>query len=259
MNKATATLPAAAAGQGKHLGHGVHMINDSYVNWFLVEEGNDVTAIDAGLPASWQSLTRSMAELGHRLTDLKAIVLTHAHFDHVGFAERARRELEVPVWVHELDAPLARQPFHYQHERARLAYAWRPHLMKVMASFAAWGVLGTQGIESVRTFSDGQTLDVPGSPRVIFTPGHTFGHCALHLPERDILIAGDALVTVDPYTGRQGPRVVARAATADSQQALHSLDRLKDLDAEYLLTGHGPAWDSGVPYAVRLAQQNPVA
>ena len=51
----------------------------------------------------------------------------------------------------------------------------------------------------------GGTLPVPGSPTVVLSPGHTLGHCALHLPDRDVLLAGDALVTLDPYTGPHGP------------------------------------------------------
>src|SRR3712207_6893536 len=48
--------------------------------------------------------------------------------------------------------------------------------------------------------ADGETLAVAGSPRVVHTPGHTFGHCALHLPDRDVLITGDALITRSPYS-----------------------------------------------------------
>jgi glyoxylase-like metal-dependent hydrolase (beta-lactamase superfamily II) len=60
-------------------------------------------------------------------------------------------------------------------------------------------------VGEVHRYTDG-TLPVPGSPRVVFTPGHTLGHCALHFPERDAVIAGDAVVTLDPYTARRaGP------------------------------------------------------
>lgn len=48
-----------------------------------------------------------------------------------------------------------------------------------------------------------------GRPTVIATPGHTYGHVALHLPDRDAVISGDALVTLAPYTALTGPRVVA--------------------------------------------------
>ena len=55
---------------------------------------------------------------------------------------------------------------------------------------------------------------VPGRPQVIFTPGHTHGHCSLLFADRGALIVGDAFVMLDPYTGRQGPCVVAGAPSA---------------------------------------------
>ena len=93
-----------------------------------------------------------------------------------------------------------------------------------------------------------------GTPKILFTPGHTYGHVAFHLPDRDVVIAGDALVTLNPYTGGKGPQIVARAATANSQQALASLDRLAETGAGTLLPGHGPPWTRGAEEAVRLAR-----
>jgi glyoxylase-like metal-dependent hydrolase (beta-lactamase superfamily II) len=89
---------------------------------------------------------------------------------------------------------------------------------------------------------------------VIPSQGHTYGHVSLHLPDRDVLIAGDALVTLDPYTGRRGPRLVARAATADSSRALAALDALEATDARLVLPGHGEPY-MGVAGAVALARE----
>jgi len=100
---------------------------------------------------------------------------------------------------------------------------------------------------------------VPGRPQVIFSPGHTYGHCALHLPDRDAILVGDAFVMLDPYTGRTGPRVVARAATADSERAKASLDALAATGARVALTGHGEPWRDGVDQAVAAAKAAPVA
>jgi glyoxylase-like metal-dependent hydrolase (beta-lactamase superfamily II) len=80
-------------------------------------------------------------------------------------------------------------------------------------------------LKEVRRYRESGTLPVPGAPRVVFTPGHTLGHCSLHLPDRDCVIAGDAIVTLDPYTARTGPRIVARAATADSERAVEEARR----------------------------------
>jgi glyoxylase-like metal-dependent hydrolase (beta-lactamase superfamily II) len=89
----------------------------------------------------------------------------------------------------------------------------------------------------------------------VFTPGHTLGHCAFHFPDRDAVIAGDAIVTLDPYTGSRGPQIVSRAATADSERALDSLDALAELDAQVVMTGHGPVWRQGIATAVEQARR----
>jgi len=116
------------------------------------------------------------------------------------------------------------------------------------------GALWVKGVTDVSAFDSGEELDVPGRPRVIFTPGHTHGHCALHLPHRGVLIAGDAFVTLDPYTGATGPQIVAGAATANSAQALASLDALVELGATTTLTGHGDPWRQDVRLAVERAR-----
>src|SRR3954453_8016523 len=194
-----------------HVAEGVHRVEDAYTNWYLIEEDDRLTIVDAGVPSSWTSLHEALARLGRSPSDVAAVVLTHAHFDHVGFAERARRELGVPVYVHTNDAPLTRHPWRYDFERPRsLYFATQPRALPIVASFIRTRAFFPSPVREVVRYEDG-TLPVPGSPRVVFAPGHTLGHCALHLPDRDTLIAGDAVVMLDPYTARPGPRLVARA------------------------------------------------
>ena len=233
---------------------GIHRIEDAHTNWYLVEEGGSLAVVDTGLPASWRSLTSALSELGRSPGDISAVVLTHAHFDHMGFAARAQRELGVPIWAHENEVGLVAHPWRYDHERARGLYLRYPTFVGIFTEMTAMGALWVKGTDSVRTYSSGDRLDVAGHPRVVFTPGHTHGHCSLHFADRQAVIAGDAFVTLDPYTGRPGPRVVAGAATADSEQALRSLDALANLDASVALTGHGPPWRGALGDAVVLAR-----
>jgi glyoxylase-like metal-dependent hydrolase (beta-lactamase superfamily II) len=237
---------------------GIHRIQDTYVNWYLVEGDDGLTAVDAGIPGSWASLQGALAAIGRRLEDLRAVVLTHAHFDHVGFAERARVELGVPVWVHAADRQIATHPLRYPFERPFPLYLWRPRAARMVLSMLVPSVR-VKGVSEAHTFGDGEELPVPGRPRVVATPGHTPGHSALHLPDRDALIAGDALVMLDPYTARAGPCIVARAATADSVGAMASLDRLAETGARTVLTGHGDVWRQGVEGAVRQARRAGIA
>jgi glyoxylase-like metal-dependent hydrolase (beta-lactamase superfamily II) len=195
----------------RDVAEGVHRIEDSYTNWYLVEDGDRLTVVDVGVPTSWRSFCDALDSLGRRPGDVAAVVLTHAHFDHVGFAERARRELGVPVYVHTNDVPLTRHPWRHDHERGRSRYlATQVRALPIVAAFARNRAWFPAPVKQVVRYEDG-TLPVPGAPRVVPTPGHTLGHCSLHLPDRDAVIAGDALVMLDPYTARRGPCLVARA------------------------------------------------
>jgi len=238
---------------------GVHRVHDCFTNWYLVEDDGGITIVDSGVPSSWDSLQGALRELGRPAADVKALVLTHAHFDHVGFAERARQELRIPVYVHDNDVPLTRHPWRYDHERARTRYVLtQPRALPIVAAFLRHRAFWPRPIGAVVRYTNG-TLPVPGAPRVVPTPGHTLGHCALHLPDRDTVIAGDALVLLDPYTGRTGPRMVARAATVDSARNRESLAALAATGARTVLTGHGEPWTGGAEAAVAAARAAPVA
>src|SRR3954447_2039408 len=141
---------------------GIHRIEDAYTNWYLVEDNGALTIVDAGVPTSWGSLHDALQRLGRTRADVRALVLTHAHFDHIGFAERARQELGVPVYVHENDVPLTRHPLQYAHERARSYYfATQVQALPMVAAFVRNRAFWPPPIREVRRYSNG-ALDVPG-------------------------------------------------------------------------------------------------
>jgi glyoxylase-like metal-dependent hydrolase (beta-lactamase superfamily II) len=243
----------------REVASGVHRIEDVNTNWYLVEDEDGVTIVDAGVPTSWRSLLAALETIGRRPDEVRAVVLTHAHFDHIGFAERARRELDVPVHVHTNDVPLTRHPRRYSYEGSMVKTLLRhPRGVPIFAGFIRHRALFPPPIATVSRFEDG-VLAVPGRPRVLFTPGHTIGHCALHLPDRDVVVSGDAIVTLDPYTGLRGPRLVARAATADSVRGMDVLDVIAQTGATTVLPGHGDPWTGGAAAAVEHARAAGVA
>ncbi len=235
---------------------GIHRIGDrSIVNAYLLEDAGEVTIIDAGVPGYYRDVPDELAAMGRTVADVRALVLTHGHSDHIGFAERLRRDRQVPVSVHEADAALARG------EVPNPAKGYGPTRLGPLLGFLWFtirqGGLRIPKLQQVATFGDGATLDVPGSPRVILTPGHTPGSAVLHVPSRNVLFVGDALATYAVTTGARGPQVAP--FTADAAQAVASLARLEQVSADLVLPGHGDPWTAGVQEAVRLVRQRAAA
>ena len=224
----------------------IRRIGRGMVNSYLVEDGGDVTIVDAGAPSYWGQLPAELAVIGRSLDDVKSVVLTHGHSDHIGFAERIRSERGTPIRVHELDAALARG------EVPNPSPGLGPTRLRPVLEFIIFslrhGMMRIPRIAEVATFGDGATLDVPGAPRVILVPGHTPGSAALLFAGHDALFVGDAMATYSVTTGDDGPRI--SPFTADPGQALASLDRLLDVEAGLVLPGHGQAWSGGVAAAV---------
>jgi glyoxylase-like metal-dependent hydrolase (beta-lactamase superfamily II) len=232
----------------------LHRVGTGLVNAYLIEEGGEVTIVDAGVAGQWSDLVAELGSMGRTLDDVRALVLTHGHTDHIGFAERGRRERGWPVSVHEADAALARGEVPNPRQGGDRMKAG------AIASFLWWtlrhGGLRTAHLGEVATFGDGATLDVPGSPRVILVPGHTPGSATLHLPRHDALLVGDALSTLAVTTGERGPRIAP--FSADAEQARASLARLEGVQAGLVLPGHGEPFTGGVDEAIRLARLAPL-
>ena len=203
------------------------------------------------MPAYYSELTAELAAMGRTIDDVRALVVTHGHEDHIGFAERLRAERGVPVSIHALDRALARG------EARNPSAGMGERKLRSLLGYMLWlmrrGAMRTKALTEVGTFDPGTTLDVPGALRVIHTPGHTPGSVTFHAPGHDALFVGDALATDAVITERRGPQVCPFAA--DPDEALASLASIEELEAHWLLPGHGEPWTDGVAAAVAAARE----
>lgn len=233
----------------------VHRLGSWVVNWYLIEDGGRYTVIDAGLPRQFEQLGAAMASLGGSLDDVEAVVLTHAHADHMGTAEEIRTEAGAAVHVHEDDADLARGEATRKNERGYARDFLHPFSWKSTVALIGGGALSPPPVVELSTFSHGETLDVPGRPRVIHTPGHTIGSACVEFADRGVLCTGDALVMLNVMTGARGPRIKPSSFNENSAQALSSLSEIQAVAANSLLPGHGEPWTGGIAEAVEEARR----
>jgi glyoxylase-like metal-dependent hydrolase (beta-lactamase superfamily II) len=239
---------------------GVHRLGDGMVNFYLVEDPGGLVLIDAGLPGHWDALVTYLSGLGAAPGDIRAVLLTHAHPDHLGVAARLRAEAKAAVWVHERDAGTlaAANPARAsaKPERSPVRYlARRPAAVGLPVHLARQGGFRLDPVADPHTVRSRQELTaVPGRPEVLMLPGHTPGSVAYVFHDHGVVFTGDALVTYDGLTGARGPRLVCRGFTNDSAAAVASLDVLERVDSAIALPGHGEPMTDGLPAAVDHAR-----
>lgn len=235
---------------------GIHRLGTEWVNWYLVEEGGRLTAVDAGLASYSDDLERKLPALGFSLTDIDAVVLTHSDFDHAGLIPQIR-EAGARVLIHEADEGTLRKPGAKSGD-ARATRFLRLMRHRGFRKFAGHmikgGALRPKPVEGAETFTGGQALDVPGNPRVIATPGHTPGHVAFLFAGRGALFTGDALVTWSPITGERMPQLMPSGTNVSDGEARRSLDAIASATAEWILPGHGEPLKASPAEAVAAAR-----
>lgn len=219
------------------LGPHLHRIGNDIVAAYLVVTPEGITVIDAGLPGHWNDLRSELASIGGFVDDIKGVVLTHGDSDHLGFAERLRRDHGVPVYVHSADADRAKGG-----DKPKTAMG--PMRVGPTLGFFTYalrkGGVRTAYVTEVVEVADGDVLDLPGSPRIIGLPGHSPGSIAVHVPVAEAVFVGDGLTTRHVLTGHTG--VQPAPFTDEPDLALESLDRLAAVEATWVLPGHGAPW-----------------
>ncbi|MEU9571187.1 MBL fold metallo-hydrolase [Streptomyces massasporeus] len=235
---------------------GTYLVHGSNTNWVILTEGDAVTLVDTGYPGDRDQVLASLARVGSSPEAVAAVLITHAHNDHLGSAEYLRATYGTPVYLHEAEVPHARREFLHQVSVGTvLRNGWRPGVLPWAVHALRSGGTTPVPVTAPQAFPTAGALDLPGRPVPVHTPGHTDGHCAYHLPGTGVLISGDALVSGHSTSRVEGPQLLPDMFHHERPRALASLDVLAELDGELLLPGHGPVHRGPVRDAARRARE----
>jgi glyoxylase-like metal-dependent hydrolase (beta-lactamase superfamily II) len=234
---------------------GIWRAGTRYVNWYVVDGGADgLTVIDAGFPRYSDHLDASLQKMGRARKDVRAVVLTHGHIDHIGMAATLAKS-GATVHLHPADATLAARPKKNKPEKT-LPYLLFPATVAFVAHAIRSGATKPDEMPASVPLVDGGTANVPGQPLVRHVPGHTEGSCVLEFQEHGVTFVGDLLCTVEPRLGRRDdPQLQSRGSNRNSGQALHSLEKLVGIESRVVLPGHGMPWNDGIAAAVETARR----
>lgn len=186
---------------------------------------DEITLIDTGSVGSGTRVLRALEELGRSPSDIKHIVITHYHMDHVGGLAEIQDYVSAKTGVHLAEAPHVESdvplPNPFQHPL--LAKICEPYLRRTDPGPARVDVI----------LDDGDEVPGLGGMRIVHAPGHTAGSISLYFPNRGVLLVGDAM---QYKFGRL--MLPSRLFTEDMAQAAASIQKLAALDFETLCFSH---------------------
>jgi glyoxylase-like metal-dependent hydrolase (beta-lactamase superfamily II) len=217
------------------LAPGLHAVSLLSSRGFLITEP-ELTLIDTGLPGSRWPLERYLARIGRSMGELRRIVCTHGHPDHIGGVREMTADTDAEVLMHPADIAGL---------NVTLREAWGA---RDRGKLIAWF---TRGPHAATPLHDGDVLPVLGGLEVIHTPGHTPGTVCLYAARHRILFTGDVLQV------RKGKvSFPHRYFSSDYELACASVERLTQYDVETIAFAHYPAWtDDANGVLARLAKR----
>ena len=200
---------------------GIHKVDGTWGgNVYLMVDSDSLTLVDAALPFNAGRIRRYIESMGRSVSDVRQVVLTHSHPDHIGSIQSLFGDSSVKVLVHDADT------------RGAGAGRWLYYPGQLLSLPGKLPFLGR--IHADGSLEDGAELPALRGVKVFHTPGHTPGSVCFLDEKRGVLIAGDMLIA----DGKSFHRPVQFPGT-DFRAYRKSIERIAALDFETVCVGHG--------------------
>ncbi len=219
----------------------VYVVAGTNVNWALVSDGSGVTVVDAGYPGDSDAVLDSIRQIGHSLGDVAAVLLTHAHLDHIGAIPALVEQVGMPVYTGAEEVRHAKREYLQQIGPAAMirqlssapGRRWVTHTVRAVIGHIGMSVPEATVAQEVALAA------LPGGFAAVPSPGHTSGHTAYLMPSEQVLFSGDALVTGHPLAEYVGPQVLPAVFNHDEDMTLRTARQLAAQPARIVVPGHG--------------------
>lgn len=203
---------------------GLYQVRTRGSRAYLIVE-DDITLIDTGNPGSGIRILKALQEIGRSPEDIKNIVITHYHIDHVGGLPEIQKYVDARTGVHLAEAP------HVESDEPLPNPFMHPLLAKICEPYLLRQDPGSARVDV--HLKDGDELPAFGGMRIVHAPGHTAGSISIHFPNRGLLLIGDAMQF---KFGRL--MLPNRLFTQDMAEAAESVRKLAALDFDTLCFSH---------------------
>jgi glyoxylase-like metal-dependent hydrolase (beta-lactamase superfamily II) len=230
---------------------GIHFVTQEmggHVHAFLLDDGNGITLIDALYDTDGKLILDEIAQMGRQPSDVRNIIVTHAHRSHIGSIAALKKVSKAKVYSHEWEEGIVNG-----HRKAtRVSLLPKPpfEVYKLQLGLA----LGLDGHPPCAVDQTLKEADQVGPLTVIATPGHTPGCLSFYWKEKKALFVGDVIAT--------WPRVEAGWAglTLDMKQNVQSVGKLSDFGyaIDVLGVGHGEPVTSDAPSLLKTLRDQKV-
>ena len=217
---------------------GVHML-PGLVNVYLLKTSDGYALIDTGFPKSADKILKGLASVGVSPHEVKHILLTHGHPDHIGSAAALKQATGATVYAHAEDAPIIHAGKGWR--KANASPGLRNRIVFNLVSRMTKDVEGTV---VDRLIADGEALPFDKDLIAIHIPGHSKGQLAFLWKK-----SGGVLFAADACINRKGMQLTM--ATEDMEETRRSLAKLAEHDFETACFGHGKPIGTGADAAFR--------
>jgi len=217
------------------IAEGVYRVPARHANTYLVKAEDGLVLVDTGMPGSEKKILSAIASLGMKPTDVKLVLLTHRHLDHIGSAAAVKKETSGVLVSHPFEKPYVAGTLVIITPKAWSLYGRvARRILAVMSStkklfrFSKYTPVHVDQAADEESALDGMGLD--GS--IVWTPGHTKGSVSLFLNKPRVAIIGDLLMS------KRG-KLVEPMFMENPTQTRASVQRIVDLHPTILCPGHG--------------------